>query len=524
MKRFQLLFYVFQFVFLTSAIPQTQNSRFILAWYDYAHAGTTITTMTQRYKDIQTHNFNCVIMDRRLLTSTNGVFDPQYFQYASSNPSKAFMDSAYKYSIGIILTTPDNGVLVKSSWDDMLKIWVYTFYNTYNNTVSQQGLAYWGNHPALWGFHIQDEPHRAHIKYIFPYANDIKAFNPNLLRFVNLLPTYADISRFDYAIDLPVYIDSIQPNILSFDHYPIRDDINPNNPQQYWPACLFKNLDIISRKSVEYGIPFNYVLTSLGTQYPNFHPNSLVTSYLMYAGLFYGAKGLAHWNGPISFNSIPLQHRELIKNINKKILDYEDILLSLQFQSVYHKSFKSTIGGGDDNIPTTSKWQNFVFDPIANEIFITMFPFFPVSGSSIDNLAVSFFTDNFDNRYFWIFNKSLSSSENIQLNLVYGSSVVDVLSGTSCSLPQNAVIHFEPAEAKLFKFIPNENTLLTNTITENTTWKSKRVVYEKIEVAPSAVLTVTGTVYFSANASVIIHSGGKIIVDGGRLTSVCSGE
>jgi len=511
MKRLQLLFLILQFVFLKSAMPQTQNARFMLVWYDYARTGTSDVTIAQRFKDMQTHHINCAIMDGRLTTSSPGVFD---LKYASSSPSKAFMDSAYKYNIGIILTTPDNSVLIKND----------SVYNPYNSNISKQGLAYWGNHPALWGFHIQDEPHRAHIKYIFPYANDIRAFNPNLLRFVNLFPTYVDISCFDYAIDLPVYMDSIQPNILSFDHYPIRDDINPNNPQQYWPACLFKNLDIISRKSVEHGIPFTYVLTSLGTQYPNFHPNSRVTGYLMYAGLFYGAKGLAHWNGDKWLNNVPLPHRELIKNINKKIIDYEDILLSLQFKSAYHKSFKSTIGGGNDNIPNTSMWSNFSSDPFANAIFNVNNQLVAGSGSTVDSLAVSFFTDNFDNRYFWIFNKSLSSSENIQLNLVNGSSVVDVLSGTSCSLPQNAVVHFEPAEAKLFKFIPNENTLLTNTITENTTWKSKRVVYEKIEVSPSAVLTVTGTVYFSANASVTIHPGGKIIVDGGRLTSVCSGE
>ena len=59
--------------------------------------------------------------------------------------------------------------------------------------------------------------------------------------------------------------------------------------------------------------------------------------------------------------------------------------------------------------------------------------------SSIDSLVVSFMTDNTGNRYFWVFNKSLCSTVDVQLNLKVGSRVVDILNNIPC-LPHNTVI------------------------------------------------------------------------------------
>ena len=521
-----LLTLIFQVFFLAKMFSQTQNNRFLIGWYDYARIETSDNVMAQRFKDMQAYHVNCAIMDTRLTTSTLGGFGLQYFQYASSNPSKAFMDSANKYNLKILLTTPDNSVLIlkeQTGW---------TLLNPYDSIISWQGLEYWGNHPALLGIHIYDEPYsQGPFNYIIPQAKDIRAFNPNLFRFVNFPPRCGDMSFNDYGQFIQDYIDAAQPNILSFDNYPIFNEHIPPKPN--WYNDLFYNMDIMSRKSVENEIPFIYVLSSMQYTYLNGSPNPTIKtlskyaiSYFMYAGLCYGAKGLAHWNGNRWLNNIPSQQREFLKNCHKKIMDNEDILLSLRFYSVYHKSTAPTLRytGLNDSIPPQAKWHNFSSDPLANEIFKANNPLIAGPGSKTDSLAVSFLTDHLGNNYFWVFNKSLTSTERILLNLKTGSGVVDLLNGNSCLLPQNPAIYLEPAEAKLFKFVPNPNTPVINTITENTTWKSRRVVYENIVVAPSMILTIKDTVFFSANASITVSPGGKLIINGGTLTNACEGE
>ena len=74
MKKIQILvLLIFQFSFLVNLFSQTQNNRFILAWYDYSTIQTSLDTISQRFKNLKTHNFNCAIMDFRLTRLDNQV-------------------------------------------------------------------------------------------------------------------------------------------------------------------------------------------------------------------------------------------------------------------------------------------------------------------------------------------------------------------------------------------------------------------------------------------------------------------
>ena len=525
MKKHVIIFtLIFQVLFLAKIFPQTQYDRFLIAFVDYSNQSTALSTMVQQYKNMKEDYYTCSIAKDRLakIESIYGII-PNLL-YASSNPSKAFMDSAHAYGIKIILTNPDNCVI----WSDRT-CEKRIFHNEYNSMISQQGLAYYGNHPALLGFQISNEPDRCEHERIINYANDIRLYNPDLLRYITLTPSYGHKSDAEFTQYILDYIDSIQPNILSFDHYPIMQYIPDSINNSYSPSCLFVNLDIMSRISVESGIPFNYAMTSLNGKYYPYTSDNFVskyaTAYFIYSGLIYGAKGITHFVGKPSLNlsSFTPEHRAHVRNINKKILDHEDILLSLQFKSVYHKTKKSTIGPGNEKIRPTSDWSNFALDPLANEIFIVNNPLIAAVGSTIDSLAVSFLTDHSGNRYFWVFNKSISASENIQLNLKAGSGVVDVLNG-NCLLAQNPTIHLEPAEAKLFKFVPHPNMPVNYTITQNTTWSTPIQAAETVTIKNNATLTITSTVNCNSNVSFIVQPGGWLVVDGGTLTNACEGE
>ena len=519
---------VFQVLFFAKMF--SQYNKFMIAWYDLSVVSVTDGTMSQQYKDMQAHHINCAVTVFHLThpVANMGYMDTSSFQWASLNPSKSFLDSAYKYDIKVILATPENTIF--GGWD---KDTIYQ-QTTYNSTKSQQGLAYWGSHPAMWGMVIKDEIYgQRDIDSCVPYANDDRVYNPNLLRWAVIPPAGGDLNHANYGQFIQNYINAVQPNILTHDNYPIMDDPYSSDTNVEWSNDLFFNLDAFAQKSATNNIPFVYVFssvrnirTSATTNYYDTLPNLVnSTSYFMYAGLFYGAKGLAHWNGYRFVNNYRYSpaYREFIKNTHKKILDNETLLLSLEFKSAYHKSFVSTIVPGNDSIPLQSAWSNFSSDTYANAIFNVSNPLIAMQGSTIDSLAVSFMTDKAANRYFWVFNKSLVSAEDIQLNLKSGSNVIDILSGEPC-LPNNAVIHLEPAEAKLFKFITNYTVITDKRITENTTWNSKRIVYEKIIVEPSVVLTITDTILFCYNTQIIVESGAKLIIDGGILTSACEEE
>lgn len=62
-------------------------------------------------------------------------------------------------------------------------------------------------------------------------------------------------------------------------------------------------------------------------------------------------------------------------------------------------------------------------------------------------------------------------------------------------------------------------------VTSNTTWSANNyAVLNDVFVEPGATLTITGTVYCSDIGCLKVKPGGRLVIDGGRLTSLCSEE
>ncbi len=61
-------------------------------------------------------------------------------------------------------------------------------------------------------------------------------------------------------------------------------------------------------------------------------------------------------------------------------------------------------------------------------------------------------------------------------------------------------------------------------VTSNTTWNTNKLILEDLTVDSLATLTITETLYVANNARIIVRPGGKLVVDGGTLTSACDGE
>ena len=62
-------------------------------------------------------------------------------------------------------------------------------------------------------------------------------------------------------------------------------------------------------------------------------------------------------------------------------------------------------------------------------------------------------------------------------------------------------------------------------VVNNTTWYgNNRLLPGEAMVDSLATLTITGTLHCSSSARIIVRPGGKLVVDGGTLTSACAGE
>ena len=193
----KLLFFtaLFLFPFLSS---YAQFDRFLIGVWSHSHDNATssyhagITTnvgnSAEFYNIFKEHNFNTIQIEQQLMPKYE---DPVY---SGSNPSKAFLDRADSMGLKVILSAPD---LYVNRRNDTSYFQIPGF-SQYNPTNSLSGLEYYGNHPAVIGFSVCDEPKPMHFEDISLYFNDIENHNPKLLRYVNLVPSHASDTVLGY--------------------------------------------------------------------------------------------------------------------------------------------------------------------------------------------------------------------------------------------------------------------------------------------------------------------------------------
>ncbi len=59
-------------------------------------------------------------------------------------------------------------------------------------------------------------------------------------------------------------------------------------------------------------------------------------------------------------------------------------------------------------------------------------------------------------------------------------------------------------------------------ISANETWNSSFGVYQDIIIDEGKTLTITGTISLATNVKIVVRPGGKLVVDGGTITNLCS--
>jgi hypothetical protein len=123
-------------------------------------------------------------------------------------------------------------------------------------------VADFGHHPALFGFHVGDEPD-ADVKLAFFECYRVqKQIAPKLHPFANLLPWWPGAQKRAGTDTWPNYLDEFvrksNADLISYDHYA---QMNPG--ERGWHG-YYENLRLYREASVRNGVPFWNTILSVG--------------------------------------------------------------------------------------------------------------------------------------------------------------------------------------------------------------------------------------------------------------------
>ena len=257
-------------------------------------SGSMVEWTEQQFKNLQEANINYLL----------GV--SEFMGY-----SDAFFDRAQAAGVSVI---PD-----KRSW---------------NGEVSD-----YMEHPAFVGYCVWDEP----TDEDFPALTEKKALWESTmgdkLFFVNMFPGEIGDNQFGgYDNYISSYIQAVQPEVLSFDIYPLMSDYSGKTVIK---DNFFNNLDVCSYYAKQAGIPLWFSL--LAAKHMSYvAPSTEEFRWQMAVGQAYGVQGLVHYayashdpdyTSPIDWKTQePTELYYSMKDANAEVAAWDHIYMSYQWQ------------------------------------------------------------------------------------------------------------------------------------------------------------------------------------------------
>ena len=234
------------------------------------------------------------------------------------------------------------------------------------------------NHPALFGYHVRDEPSAEIYGNMAVIRNRILANDPDHLVYGNLFPIGVNAKRLGtptYDEHVEEFMKIFQPKILSYDHYPFGN--------KGFKGRYYENMELIREKALKYKVPFwAFTMTcAIDPAYPE--PKESWIRLQVFTDLAYGAKGiqyftygLPHSNGEKFTIAIvddagnKTYIYDIAKRVNAEIHALAPVLKKLESLAVYHTS---PLPKGTKSIPKNfcikSAWGNpavigYFLDPV----------------------------------------------------------------------------------------------------------------------------------------------------------------
>jgi len=204
-------------------------------------------------------------------------------------------------------------------------------------------------HPALYSYHLIDEPSAAQFPALGKLVAYLRHRDPLHLAYIHLFPTYANNQQLGtkgdtvtaYAEHLRLYVEQVRPSLVSYDHYQFR---LKGDSDQY-----FLNLAMIRRAAQQAGVPFLNIVQAC-TWAPDAMriPNADELRYLVYSTAAYGAQGISyyvyahpnHHGSLVGLDGTPGPLYHAVKSYNREFVAIARELQPLRALGVYHTSMR----------------------------------------------------------------------------------------------------------------------------------------------------------------------------------------
>jgi len=248
-----------------------------------------------------------------------------------------------------------------------------------------------GQHPAVFGYYLRDEPSAGWFPGLEKVAGNIRELAPGKWPYINLFPDYAEnwqLGTTNYAEYLERFIATCHPRIISYDNYSLMDDGSVR--ESYW-----SNLEAVRAACKKHGIEFwNIVLSVAHFNYRE--PSAADLRFEAYTTLAYGGRGLCYFtyfapqvggyrSAPVDQFGHETATWQFMQNVNLQVQKLAPTLLQLTSDDVYHIG---KIPSGAEGPPTNGL----------------------VTGLSGDNFLVGEFTHRDGSRYVMVVNKDFTKS------------------------------------------------------------------------------------------------------------------
>ncbi|MBR4961510.1 MAG: beta-galactosidase, partial [Clostridia bacterium] len=144
--------------------------------------------------------------------------------------------------------------------------------------------------PVTWGHMLCDEPTAAKFPELAEMYKDYTAKAPGKVAFINLFPIYANMQQLgnkDYEEHLTQFFDTVHPDYLSVDVYPMdRDSVG---------SYYFDNLDQFATACRNHGIPFAVYIQSVSFHHIKRLPTGADMRWQAWCVLSFGATNIEYF-------------------------------------------------------------------------------------------------------------------------------------------------------------------------------------------------------------------------------------
>lgn len=252
-------------------------------------------------------------------------------------------------------------------------------------------LAQVGQHPAVFGYYLRDEPNAGWFPNLEKVAGPIRELAPGKWPYINLFPDYANngqLGTAGYAEYLERFITTCHPKIVSYDNYALMDGGSVRD--NFW-----SNLESVRAACQKHDLEFwNIALAVAHFNYAE--PTAAGFRLQAYSTLACGGRGLSwftYFAPPVGgYRGAAVDQFgnetatwQLVQNVNLQVQKLAPTLLQLKCDDAYHLG---TIPPG-------------CHGPATNSL---------ISGIQGDNVLVGEFSHPDGSRYVLVVNKSLTAS------------------------------------------------------------------------------------------------------------------